>query len=763
MGGDLYTVQSPVYGAANRSGAAEGACALDRLTWEGRAMRGHRASRTSRATGRVALGVLVATSLVAACSGQEPAAPPPTTSPPVVDSAAGLQAIGPAQAEPIDHPLDLGAAVAPFLAGWVDVGKPVVGAEVRVVDATGTSVAGPITTDDSGFFVVDVAQVPTDARVVATGGTTDGTPFTGTLSALVDRQPDGSAAPTTITAATTLQVAHVDAAPGTSADAAATAVRTELGVSDPTLDLGLPTAVADEAVVPQEAFVAQATANGGFDTYVGTLSRTTPPGPPGPVPPAVPAVPVGRGSLAVSVVWPAAKVLGSIILEHAGQMVVRELGYDSNWNKLLEISSELQSIQTSLVSLNSRFEAQAQAADANQFFDHLRDLNTSYLNGVNLGSKALQQMADSGAALAVARDGGGSTTGAEHELEVATRIFRNECANRSYLEVPGALATDFRGEGSLLQRYVDVVMRGQRFMTTSDSEALQAFFDTYYGYALLALRLATECLTLDEGGPAYAEAVRNVVWNGTFFHSAGQLNTDLGALPRIVPPPIPEGLVIDATTGSIWLDDTAVGTAPFDQRAQYRSLPTRLATTPGDAGPLPLELASLPEVQALVQLGAPLPRARVNRPEDGGRRTFADALPAYLRQIGLGTVADVGLGPDGATAIWTSTESGRIIGCYAPFANTVCNTRPRPVTGSTAAVVRSPDASVRVWPQACALGACDYTRQPLDVSYCTGFPSSACVSESAFATYRGAGLYRYQPADQANPGYPYLRLNRSLS
>lgn len=718
-------------------------------------MRGHHARRSRRATSRVALGVLVATSLVAACSGQEPAAPPPTTATPVQDSAAGLQAIGPAQAESVDHALDLGTVASPFLAGWVDVGAPLVGAEVRVVDASGTAVAGPTMTDEAGFFAVDLAQVPADARVVTTGGTNDGTPFGGTLSALVVRRPDGGVEPTTVTTGTTLQVAHLDAVPGTSPDAAAGAARVDLDVPDSSLDLGLEAAAADESVVPQEAFVAQAAGNGGFDPFVQTVSRTTT---------ATPAIPVGRGSLTLtSIVWPAAKVLGSIVLEHAGQMVVRELGYDSNWNQLLEISSQLQSIQTSLVSLNARFEAQAQRAEANAYLQHLRDLNTSYLNGVNLGSKALQQMADSGATLAVVRADGGDTSAAEQRLEVATAIFRSECAKRSYLEVPGAIATDLRGEGSLLQRHIDVVMKGQRFMTAADSEALQAFFDTYYAYALLALRLATECLTLDKGGPAYAEAVRSVVWNGTFFHSAGQQNTDLGRLPRIVPPPIPEGLVIDANTGSIWVDDTAVGTSPFDERARYRNLPTQLSTTPGDRGPLPLELASLPEVQELVQLGGPLPAARVNRPEDGGRRTFADTLPAYLRQVGLGAVADVGLGPDGATAIWTSTTSGRIIGCYAPWANTVCNTKPKPVTGSTAAVVRSPDLSVRIWPQACVLGACDYTRQPLDVSYCMNFPSSACVSESAFTTYRGAGLYRYKPANAADPGYPYLRLNRALT
>ena len=670
----------------------------------------------------------------------------------VVIAAAGfgapapLTAEVPAAAEP----------VAPHSSGWVDVGPPLVGAEVHVVGADGTKIAGPALTDDGGFYRLDVAEVPADARVVATGGTYGAAPFDGTLSALVERYPDGTVAPTFVTVATTLQVERLDAAPGTAAADAAAEVATILGLGNGQMSLGIDVALA-ESVVPQDELLRVAAANGGFDAFADRLVRRDAA--------ALDLVPRARFALVApgaaaaaadgDMVGDIAQFVGKLILGKGADVVIKAIGLDHQQNALNNIYSQLRSLDQQVKDLTVQVQDLAGRIEAIAFQNEVSRYQTNYVNGVTTASLVLADVARKGAAVQDAEEkkpGSGEVQKAS--LQVSLDELLALCERTSFLEVPGALTTQFQqSKTSLLESYLATVMRPRRYLTRADSLRFSNFFYSYYVIQLQALRLHAECTLLRRKNPT--ESYANEVVTTTFAEDNPNSHFNrarLAQLPKAMPQMLNEGeVVLDHQTGLLWWNGTVSGRHPAQKVIATGVIPSTLpaSSTPrGPNGAWSFELASAADIRTLAPLGARLPPERRNQgaPQPGAPpapTTYPNELRAFLTDIGLTRVADSGAAQGW---FWAADKRIPIFRCGAPSQHAGCDRRNRHDLGSTGVTVLN-DGKLSHGPMHCPSFQCNQDGSPRTGVIVACNPRDnrsdpGCIWDNKFGETQGPGMYR---------------------
>ncbi|HSH88726.1 MAG TPA: hypothetical protein VK996_02015 [Ramlibacter sp.] len=156
-----------------------------------------------------------------------------------------------------------------MLDGYVGESTPLTGATVVVRNTTGSVVATG-TTNEYGALIVMLDTLPDSFKVIVTGGTMSGQPFTGTLKAEMENyttvEHDVSI---NVTPVTTLVAAYHERYPGLSLNEAMAHVKVLLGMPE-TMDIDAD----DQSTIEyfdSASFYAAAAAGGGVDAFVQTL------------------------------------------------------------------------------------------------------------------------------------------------------------------------------------------------------------------------------------------------------------------------------------------------------------------------------------------------------------------------------------------------------------------------------------------------------------------------------------------------------------
>lgn len=162
-----------------------------------------------------------------------------------------------------------GSVTGGMLDGYVGERTPLTGADV-VVRNTAGSVVATGTTNEYGALIVMLDSLPDNFRVIVTGGTMSGQPFTGTLKAEMENyttvEHDVSIK---VTPVTTLVAAYHERNPGLSLNEAMAHIKLLLGMPE-TLDIDADDQSTSE-YFDSAAFYAAAAAGGGVDVFVPAL------------------------------------------------------------------------------------------------------------------------------------------------------------------------------------------------------------------------------------------------------------------------------------------------------------------------------------------------------------------------------------------------------------------------------------------------------------------------------------------------------------
>lgn len=645
--------------------------------------------------------------------------------------------------------------VGPCFIGWVDVGPPLAGATVHLVAADGTKIAGPALTDRGGFYYLAIGDMPANARVVATGGTYGASPFQGTLTALVERREDGSARPTYVTLATTLQVAMLDATPGMAPEDAEAQAGTILGF-DRQVSLGMDVALADD-IVPQDQLLRVAAANGGFDAFVQRVARREPEAlelVPKPRFDSSPAAAASEGPTIAS--GGLADQVTEFLLGKAKELLLRKLGFDREPDQLAQIENQLRFLQAQLVELGIKIDHLAEQIKAEALLSEISRYRIAYGHSIREGWAQLAEVTRKGADLEEARRDGGRDRlrEAERAFTVAVNSFDDACSKGRFGEAPLAFTDQFKSSSSLLQRYVDVFMRPKRYLTSQDSLAFSDFFYSYYLTQIQALRLHAECLV--RKAPDTEDAVFDQVFGRQNPHS-NYNRAQIGQLPSVMPqllpgaelvfPPTGEPVVLDVATGLLWWNGTYVGRHRDQKLKPEKFIPSHATDVPqGANGTWEFELAKAAEIRKLVDLlGAPKPLVW-SRGTPGLR--FPDRLSPFLAEIGLERVA-----PHATVFVWARERFMQIKMCYKVALDNngvgVCVHYYGDDFGYTGVAIQNDGRQTSV-PLICGARGCDRDGFPYDrlLTLCPvreGPYLPHCMRHERFLEYEGPGLYRATP------------------
>lgn len=162
---------------------------------------------------------------------------------------------------------DSSNAAETILRGSVSAGSPVTNAKLAVHDTTGKLIyqSDKPVTGDYGAFIVGIKGLPSDFRVVVSGGDLSGEAFPAKLAA--DSRNFKANTGIAINLVTTMVSAYLDKNPGKTLEEATTAVRNYLGIPQ-SVDIG---SLQLDPYFGSNAFLAEADTNGGVSNYVSLL------------------------------------------------------------------------------------------------------------------------------------------------------------------------------------------------------------------------------------------------------------------------------------------------------------------------------------------------------------------------------------------------------------------------------------------------------------------------------------------------------------
>ncbi|TDR37749.1 hypothetical protein DFR29_12446 [Tahibacter aquaticus] len=465
---------------------------------------------------------------------------------------------------------------------------------------------------------------------------------------------------------------------------------------------------------------------------------------------AVPAPVIGLGK------WVAGLVAG-----HIKGVATRRLGLDQEFNRFLALSGQLRRIESQLNLLSERFDRLGEQLRAQEFRQLSNTLAKTYVKPVQNATHMLEALACKEADLINAERMGLDTQQVKSDRDIALAEFEQSCTLEAFQNIPYNLTEHFRQSGgSILDRYLDTVVLPQRYLTHQQSRELEDFFYRYHLIQIQALRLSAECMLRFSGRDPDNVELRNSVADRVYRQDNSHFNrARIGTLPQILPDVLPEGVVLDMETGTLWWDGTDFGAHPYaNQRGLVREHVIDLnRDIPIADGTRRFQLATLPQVERLAALNAPLPAARQS--STGGDR-YPATLKPFLREIGLGKVVERIPDSGNLSFVWTSDRGVSIRRCYTNVPNNQhlrCYTwyDPHDSLGFSAgtapadrATLRGASGSTFYAPLQCRPNQCTrfWNVNPRVVSLCKDpwhfDADNRCISDDVLGMWQGPGIYR---------------------
>jgi len=403
-----------------------------------------------------------------------------------------------------------------------------------------------------------------------------------------------------------------------------------------------------------------------------------------------------------------------LVAGHLKGVVQRRLGWDQEYRRFLAISRQLDRIEAQLKALNQRFDRLEELLQAQELRAVTRDLETRYLNPVSNGTHALHNLVCADAAVANLMHTKQKLGDWKMAHRIAVSAFRDACRRTEFENIPANLTTHLLSSESILKMYNTSVIVPRRYLTQEDSKEFDNLFSLYYLSQIESLRLRAECLVrfppkelrrgdghdareemadehlvLDDGpiqdvDPAAPnesaaekeQALREVVANLVYRNRSSDFQrAQLGTLLNIMPQILPEDVVLDLKSGLLWWNGTQFGVHPFVDRRGVFKLKT-IAETQDVAGfgkeqkeTRRFELAKIKEVVDLAAFDTAVPTTRRNRPQSG---KYPATLTPFLREIGLGKLAEKIPDSGNLSYVWTSDIGRPIRRCYSYYDDLGC-------------------------------------------------------------------------------------------
>ncbi|MNS32191.1 hypothetical protein D3C72_642690 [compost metagenome] len=271
--------------------------------------------------------------------------------------------------------------------GFVQAGLPLAGARVAIVGLDGQPLAPAADASAEGHFALVLGAAATDFRIVATGGTLDGQPFEGELTAEV-RGFDQATGARDVNLVTTLVHRYGQAHPALTPAAAEQAVRTYLGLPS---DDGR-----DRLSFDAAAFLTAARGAGGLDAFLTQTVQAIAQGGTRPYTPVVPntdgllmapvALPVAQfvatnlASGAVSAVggYGMNQLLGALGGTDSGQLKAVLQKLDTLLAEVTRVQRRLDSLETLMRGLAANTDFQAKQGKLQAQITYLNHLDREY-------------------------------------------------------------------------------------------------------------------------------------------------------------------------------------------------------------------------------------------------------------------------------------------------------------------------------------------------------------------------------------------------
>jgi hypothetical protein len=234
------------------------------------------------------------------------------------------------------------------------------------------------------------------------------------------------------------------------------------------------------------------------------------------------------------------------------------------------------------------------------------------------------------------------------------------------------LADDLHSANSkgLLSYFEEGLLLPRRFLSSTDSDDLYLAFFHIYSAQQLAGRLWTECqVALDphtEGTPEQAFIQMYDPVHGA-LHVAGSARHDVFNEPKILPAPIPAGVVLDLETQKLWRNDVttpglhpSVTITPDPKNPRPAPIPTTVATPQRPKGGWVWRIPKVADFDDLTdQVGRTKPEAWLRKPvrTDTGE-TWPSTWKAYLTDVGLAKAMSNVPATGDLAVLWTQDKGG---------------------------------------------------------------------------------------------------------
>jgi hypothetical protein len=455
------------------------------------------------------------------------------------------------------------------------------------------------------------------------------------------------------------------------------------------------------------------------------------------------------------------KWVAGLLAGHIQGVLTRRLGLDQEYNRFLALSQQLRQIESQIEAIQLRFDQLGDQLRFKELRQSSEMMAERFVDPVQNGTEALEALACAEAAALNAERMGGNVKYTSMNRDRLLRAFRRTCRDTAFENMPRNLTTHFLSVHSILDRYVDAVIRPRRYLTHQDAQELDDFFHRYHLIQIQALRLTAECelrfppKPIKPDDPALRASVADTVYRAHHSHAH---RAQIDALPGILPEVLAENVVFDADTGVLWWNGVDYGAHPAVNRhhlIQDRTISLHHEVA-GPSGARRFELATFDEVETFAALGAPMPTARRSSAEDG---RYPATLKPFLDEVGLDKVA--GRIPDAGdlSFVWTSSTARPIRRCRRWSADLGCTNwyDPHDALGHNAVIAPANRTALRshsgdVWhvPQQCQPNQCTdgWNRRPEVISLCKDPRRSernVCIADTVLGTWQAPGLYRSAP------------------
>lgn len=271
---------------------------------------------------------------------------------------------------PQSSPVAREGAAPTALVGWALAGGPLDGAKVTVVDSDAKALDVEDVSLESGAWVLNLEDPPDDFTVVVAGGTDNGAAFEGELRALVRGYDHAEPRVLSVSPATTLVAAYLDAHPDLSPADATKAVASFLELPD-AVDLEADL-VDSDAWFSGSTFMAEAERAGGVGALVDSLVTELDDGATHAFPPA----PTNQATAVATTVATTGitdlQILGGIgsgVSIVAG--IVGIIRGQEQTAALTEIAGNLNTLASEIVTLNNQLSALTAAVEQNDYSDSI--------------------------------------------------------------------------------------------------------------------------------------------------------------------------------------------------------------------------------------------------------------------------------------------------------------------------------------------------------------------------------------------------------